>query len=129
MDSIVAILTEDYRRFPKDQTYAIYAENVYFEDPINRFHGVARYQHMIGWMAQWFDTPRIELDTIERQGNLIKTCWTLRWKAPLPWKPPIAISGWSELQLNAENLVVSHIDYWNCSRFDVVKQHFGRQSI
>lgn len=126
MDRIVAILTEDYRRFPKDQTYGIYAENVYFEDPLNRFYGVARYRQMIGWMAQWFDTPRIELDSIERQENMIKTRWTLRWKAPLPWKPPIAISGWSELQLDAQNFIVSHIDYWNCSRLDVLKQHFGR---
>ncbi|MCY7277109.1 MAG: DUF2358 domain-containing protein, partial [Phormidesmis sp. CAN_BIN44] len=57
-------------------------------------------------------------------GDLIRTDWTLSWNTPLPWKPRISISGWSELTINAENLIVSHIDYWSCSRLDVLKQHF-----
>jgi len=48
----------------------------------------------------------------------------LSWNSPLPWKPYISVSGWSELRLNADGLIVSHIDYWYCSRLDVIKQHF-----
>jgi hypothetical protein len=48
----------------------------------------------------------------------------MSWNSPLPWKPRISVSGWSELRLNAEGLIVSHIDYWHCSRLDVIKQHF-----
>ncbi|NET53671.1 MAG: DUF2358 domain-containing protein, partial [Merismopedia sp. SIO2A8] len=44
--------------------------------------------------------------------------------SPLPWKPRIAIPGWSELKLNAEGLIACHIDHWNISRLDVIKQHF-----
>ncbi|MEM6403902.1 MAG: DUF2358 domain-containing protein, partial [Cyanobacteria bacterium P01_D01_bin.116] len=31
---IVEILKEDYQRFPENQTYSIYAEDVYFKDPM-----------------------------------------------------------------------------------------------
>jgi hypothetical protein len=48
----------------------------------------------------------------------------MSWNSPLPWKPHISVSGWSELRLNAQGLIVSHIDYWYCSRLDVIKQHF-----
>jgi len=34
---IIAILQQDYQRFPLDQTYDIYADNVYFQDPLNQF--------------------------------------------------------------------------------------------
>ncbi|NET50611.1 MAG: hypothetical protein F6K09_18345, partial [Merismopedia sp. SIO2A8] len=44
------------------------------------------------------------------------------------WNPRIRISGWSELTLNAEGLISAHIDYWHCSRFDVLKQHFIQAS-
>ncbi|MBE9033207.1 hypothetical protein IQ266_26070 [filamentous cyanobacterium LEGE 11480] len=41
----------------------------------------------------------------------------------LPWPPRIRISGWSELQLDAAGLICAHIDYWHCSKLDVLKQH------
>jgi hypothetical protein len=34
----------------------------------------------------------------------------------------MSIPGWSELRLNSQGLIVSHIDYWSCSRWDVLKQ-------
>jgi hypothetical protein len=34
---IVEILKDDYSRFPKNQTYSLYAEDVYFKDPMNQF--------------------------------------------------------------------------------------------
>lgn len=32
--SIIEILKEDYQRFPADRAYSIYAEDVYFQDPL-----------------------------------------------------------------------------------------------
>lgn len=120
---IVQTLREDYRKFPKDQSYDLYAENVFFQDPMNRFRGVKRYQQMIGFIDTWFIDPKMDLHHIQRLEELIKMEWTLSWKTPLPWKPRIAIDGWSELQLNSEDLIVSHVDHWHCSRLDVLKQH------
>lgn len=121
---IIEILKADYQRFPENQTYSIYAEDVYFQDPLNKFRGVKRYQQMIQFIQTWFIHPRMDLHDIQRVGDTIKTEWTLSWNTPVPWKPRIAISGWSELGLNSDNLIISHIDYWHCSRLDVIKQHF-----
>lgn len=120
---IIQILKADYQKFPVDQTYSIYAEDVYFQDPLNRFHGVKRYKKMIAFINNWFISPQMDLHSIERLGDTIQTQWTLSWNTPLPWKPRIAIPGWSELSLNSAGLIISHIDYWNCSRFNVLKQH------
>ncbi|MCM0593763.1 MAG: DUF2358 domain-containing protein [Gloeotrichia echinulata IR180] len=121
---IVQILKDDYQRFPINQTYSIYAAEVYFQDPLNKFRGVERYKKMINFIQTWFLNPKMDLHDIQTEGDTIKTEWTLSWNTPLPWKPRISISGWSELRLNAENLIVSHIDYWYCSQLDVLKQHF-----
>ena len=121
---ILEILSTDYRNFPKNQTYRIYAEDVYFRDPLTEFRGCDRYQRMIHFIDTWFLNPQLDLHQIQRNGNQIQTQWTLSWTTPLPWKPRISISGWTELQLNDQSLIISHVDYWHCSRWDVLKQHF-----
>jgi len=123
---IIQILKQDYQRFPADQTYSIYAEDVFFKDPLNQFRGINRYQLMIGFINNWFGQPQLDLHDIRQSGDKIETRWTLSWTSPLLWKPRIAINGWSELQLNSDGLISSHIDYWNCSRLDVLKQHLFR---
>jgi hypothetical protein len=120
---IIQILKEDYQRFPVDQTYSIYAKDVFFKDPLNQFRGIERYHQMIGFINNWFIEPKLALHNICLSGDTIETRWTLSWTTPVPWKPRIAISGWSELKLNADGLISSHIDYWDCSPLDVLKQH------
>ncbi|KAB8330512.1 DUF2358 domain-containing protein [Scytonema tolypothrichoides VB-61278] len=120
---IVEILKQDYQRFPDNQTYSIYAQDVYFQDPLNKFHGVEKYKLMIKFIETWFLNTKMDLHDIRTEGDTIKTEWTLTWNTPLPWKPRISIPGWSELRLNPQRLIVSHIDYWHCSRLDVLKQH------
>ena len=123
--NLVDILKEDYRRFPLDQTYRIYAEDVFFKDPITEFRGIARYQKMIGLMKTWFKSPKMDLHDIQQVDHQINTRWTLSWTTPLPWQPRIAINGRSELELNEAGLITAHLDYWDCSRMDVLKQHFS----
>lgn len=122
---IIEILKQDYQRFPENQTYSIYAENVYFQDPLTKFRGVKRYQQMIKFIQTWFINPQMDVHDIQNLGETIKTEWTLSWNTPIPGKPRISISGWSELGLNSDGLIISHIDYWHCSRLDVIKQHFS----
>ncbi|MBD1860985.1 MULTISPECIES: DUF2358 domain-containing protein [Trichocoleus] len=121
---IVQVLREDYERFPVNQTYSIYAEKVFFQDPLNRFQGVERYKQMIAFLERWFADLKMDLHDIQQNGNSIRTEWTLKWRSPLPWQPRIAITGWSELQLDATGLIGSHVDHWHCSRWDVLRQHF-----
>ncbi|MFP4099322.1 DUF2358 domain-containing protein [Coleofasciculus sp.] len=121
---IIEILKQDYQSFPVDQTYSIYANDVFFKDPLNEFRGLDRYKQMIGFIQTWFINPQLDLHDISQSGNTIKTRWTLSWTTPLPWKPRISIPGWSELRLNADGLISSHIDYWDIPRLDVLKQLF-----
>ncbi|MEO0457907.1 MAG: DUF2358 domain-containing protein [Cyanobacteria bacterium P01_A01_bin.114] len=120
---IASQIKADYQTFPQDQSFHLYAEDVYFKDPLNEFRGVARYRKMIGFIETWFIEPDLELHNITQpQPNIVKTEWTLHFTAPVPWRPRIAIAGWSELTMSPTGLIISHIDYWNCSRWDVVKQ-------
>ncbi|MEQ8971712.1 MAG: DUF2358 domain-containing protein [Coleofasciculus sp. C1-SOL-03] len=121
---IIEILKQDYQRFPVDQTYSLYANDVFFKDPLNEFRGLNRYKQMIGFIHTWFINPQLDLHDISQSGDTIKTRWTLSWTTPLPWKPRISIPGWSELRLNADGLISSHIDYWDIPRLDVLKQLF-----
>lgn len=124
---ILEILQADYRKFPKNQTYWIYAADVYFKDPVSEFRGCDRYQQNIRFIETWFRDPQLDLHKIQRDADRIRTDWTLSWTTPLPWQPRITIDGWSELLVNDEEKIISHIDYWHCSRWDVLKQHFRRR--
>lgn len=121
---LVAILKSDYLRFPANQTYDIYAENVYFKDPLNEFQGVQRYQKMIGFLSSFFSNIEMEVHDISRSGAIVKTEWTLRMTPPLPWKPRLSIPGRSELTIDHDNLITSHIDYWHISPWNVLRQNF-----
>ncbi|MBG0743135.1 DUF2358 domain-containing protein [Cylindrospermopsis raciborskii LB2897] len=123
MTNIIETLKTDYERFPLDQTYSIYALDVYFQDPVFKFRGLELYKWMIKFIHIFFTNLQMDLHHIEQDQNMIKTEWTLSWNASLPWKPRISISGWTQLGLNNQGLISSHIDYWHCSRLDVLKQH------
>ncbi len=123
MESIVERIQSDYRTFPENQSFDLYAEDVYFKDPLNEFQGCDRYRQMIGFIQTWFGNPQLDLHDIQVRDRQIRTEWTLSWTTPLPWKPRISIPGWSELEVNESGLIASHIDYWHCSRLDVLKQH------
>lgn len=121
--NIVEILQEDYQRFPVDQHYELYADKVYFKDPLNEFRGINKYKAMIRFMGTFFQNIKMDLHEIYREQNIIHLKWTLNWTTPLPWQPRIAIPGRTELTLDENQKIISHVDYWNCSRWDVVKQH------
>jgi hypothetical protein len=124
MTNILDIIRADYAKFPEAQTYSIYSEDVYFKDPVYNFRGIKQYQKMIGFITFWFKNLKLELHDLARHENLIKAEWTMSWDAPLPWKPRISVTGWSDLTLDTTGeLIISHIDYWRCSKLDVIKQH------
>lgn len=121
---ITEIIKDDYQNFPQ-QTYSIYAEDVYFEDPLNKFTGVKRYQKMIEFLGSFFQDIDLDLHNISRQGQIITTEWTLNMTSPLPWKPRLSIPGWTELKLNEEELIISHCDRWKIAPWKVLLQNFS----
>jgi hypothetical protein len=120
---LLSALRQDYDRFPADQTYRLYREDVWFKDPMTEFRGVNKYRDMIGLIDRFFKQPKLNLHDITQTGNQIRTDWTLSWTTPLPWQPRITISGWSELRLDEAGLICEHFDYWHCTRWNVLQQH------
>ena len=125
---VIEVLEMDYARFPENQTYDIYARDVYFKDPMNEFRGLERYKRMIRFIQTWFRCVEMEVHSLEQEGDRIQVDWTLSWNTPLPWQPRIQIPGRSELELNAEQKIIRHVDFWDISRWDVVKQHFSQSA-
>jgi hypothetical protein len=124
---LIELLKADYARFPKDQTYSLYAEDVRFKDPMNEFTGINRYRQMIDFLSRFFSDIQMDLHEIQQvDSTLITMQWTLNMTAPLPWSPRLSIPGRSELSLNSAGLIDSHVDYWARSRLDVLNQVFGR---
>lgn len=121
---LIQIIQEDYARFPQNQTYDIYADDVYFKDPLNEFRGIRKYRLMIGFLGTFFNKIVMDVQSVEREGELIKTEWILHMTPPLPWQPRLSIPGRSELKVNQDNLIISHIDYWYISRWSVLRQNF-----
>jgi hypothetical protein len=121
---ILETIKQDYARFPAAQTYSIYAPNVHFRDPVYDFHGIDRYKDMIKFITTWFRNLKLELHSIEQKADTITTTWTMSWQAPLPWQPVITVSGWTELKLDQNQQICAHYDYWHCTKWDVIKQHF-----
>ncbi len=123
---LVEQLKQDYARFPADQTYSLYAEDVHFKDPMNEFDGVVKYRKMIDFLDGFFRDIQMDLHSIQqRDPALITLQWTLNMTAPLPWSPRLSIPGHTALGVNEAGLICSHVDYWERSRFAVFKQVFG----
>lgn len=121
--NLIEIIKQDYQRFPEDQTYEIYADNVHFKDPVYDFYGLKKYKEMIAFIRKWFSNLKLDLHDINQEENQINIRWTMSWNSPLPWKPFISVTGKTELKLK-DNLIIGHYDYWDCSLFDMIKQHF-----
>ncbi len=121
---LVNILRQDYERFPDNQTYEIYTDDVYFKDPLNEFNGIKKYKAMIGFLGTFFGNVEMDVHDVRQEGDLIKSEWTLNMTSPLPWKPRLSIPGWSELKISEANLIASHVDFWHISRWEVLRQNF-----
>ncbi len=122
--NLIEILKEDYQRFPDNQTFEIYAEDVYFKDPLNEFRGVKKYREMIGFLSNFFSNIEMEVHNVTQEDTKIKTEWTLNMTPPLPWKPRLSIPGRREKEVSEDNLIASHIDYWHISPWNVLSQNF-----
>ena len=128
-EQIIEQLKQDYARFPEDQTYSLYAKDVKFKDPMNKFKGVGLFQKMISFIGWFFGDVQMDLHSIEESApSLIELRWTLNMNPPVPWSARLHIPGRTELWLSPQGLIESHVDYWSCSRLDMLKQVFDYRS-
>ncbi len=117
--------------FEKDISYDIYSSDIVFQDPVNKFKGKLNYR-IIFWTLRfharlffreiYFDLHEIEQTATE---TLIAK-WTVRGTLRVPWRAPIFFQGYSTYQFNEKGLIEEHIDTWDRTPSEVLKQFFRR---
>ena len=127
---VVEILQKDLPTlFEKDISYEIYTQDIYFQDPVNKFKGKLNYR-IIFWTlrfhAQLFFTEiYFDLhDVNQTNRDTIVANWTVRGVLRLPWKPRLFFNGYSHYKLNHNNLIYEHIDTWDRSPNEIYQQFF-----
>ncbi len=127
-DRAIAILKQDLPTlFQTDISYDIYSSDIHFKDPVNQFNGKFNYR-IIFWTLRfhgklfftelWFDVHAVE-PTSDRT---IRADWTVRGTLRLPWKPQLLFNGYSIYTLNEAGLITDHIDTWDRSPGEILKQ-------
>lgn len=119
--------------FEKDISYDIYTQNIYFKDPVNTFKGKFNYR-IIFWTLRfhaklffseiYFDVHQIDRPTTDT----IRVDWTVRGTLRLPWKSNLFFNGYSIYKLDPTGLIYEHIDTWDRSPSEILKQFLPEQS-
>ncbi|XP_066389616.1 uncharacterized protein [Miscanthus floridulus] len=131
VDDVLTVLQDDYRRayfLTGDFTPGIYTEDCLFEDPTIKFRGLSRYSQNLGLLVPFFDSPSLELESIEKgfmvEMKFVKATWKLRTYLRLPWRPLIAIRGNTTYDLNEDFKVIRHSESWDVSALEAIAQIF-----
>lgn len=113
--------------FQKDISYDIYTQDIYFQDPVNRFKWKFNYR-IIFWTLRFharlffteifFDVH--DLKQIEQ--DIIKVYWTVRGTLRLPWKPHLFFNGDSTYKLTKAGLIYNHLDCWDRKPSEILQQ-------
>ena len=113
--------------FEKDIFYEIYTQDIYFQDPVNKFKGKFNY-HIIFWTLRFharlfFTQIYFDLhDVSQTAQDTILANWTVRGVLRVPWKARIFFNGYSTYTLNKDGLIYNHIDTWDRKPSEILKQ-------
>ncbi|MGE5655482.1 MAG: DUF2358 domain-containing protein [Actinomycetota bacterium] len=113
--------------FEKDISYAIYTQDIYFQDPVNKFKGKLNYR-IIFWTLRFharlfFTEIYFDLHEVGQiDSSTILAKWTVRGVLRVPWKARIFFNGYSTYKLNQEGLIYEHIDTWDRTPGEILKQ-------
>lgn len=117
--------------FERDISYDIYTQNIYFQDPVNKFKYKFNYR-IIFWTLRfhaklffteiYFDVH----DVHQKDEQAILATWTVRGILRLPWKPKVFFNGNSNYKLNEDGLIYEHIDTWDRAPKEILKQFFHK---
>lgn len=133
IDSVIATLKTDLPHlFEQDISYDIYTADIDFRDPVNHFKGKFNYR-IVFWTLRFharlfFTAIFFDLHSVtQTDADTILATWTVRGTLRLPWKARIYFNGYSTYKLNQDGKIYEHIDTWDRSPVEILKQ-FGWQS-
>lgn len=116
--------------FEQDISYDIYTNDIYFQDPVNKFKGKINYR-IIFWTLRFharlfFTQIYFDLHDVRMaEGESILANWTVRGVLRVPWKAGVFFNGYSTYKLNKDGLIYEHIDTWDRKPTEILKQFLG----
>lgn len=113
--------------FDRDISYAIYSPDIFFQDPVNTFKGKINYR-IIFWTLRFhgrlfFTELNFDLHDIALiSDDVILANWTVRGTLRV-LRARLLFNGYSTYRLR-QGLICEHIDTWDRSPGEIVKQIF-----
>jgi Uncharacterized conserved protein (DUF2358) len=113
--------------FEQDISYDIYTDNIYFQDPVNKFKGKINYR-IIFWTLRFhaklfFTEIYFDLHDVEQTADdTITANWTVRGSLRVPWKAKIFFNGYSSYKFNKNGFIYEHIDTWDRKPGEILRQ-------
>lgn len=130
IDRIIETLEQDLPTlFERDISYDIYAPTIFFKDPVNTFKGKFNYR-IIFWTLRFhgklfFTELFFDLHKVYPvDPATILAEWTVRGTLRVPWKARVFFNGTSTYRLNDQQLIDNHLDVWDRSPNEILKQFF-----
>ncbi|CAN8269676.1 unnamed protein product [Cochlearia groenlandica] len=131
VDDLMEILRYDYANayfVTGIFTSEIYSVDCIFEDPTISFQGTELYKRNLRLLVPFLEDASIELQNIDKnessQRKYIQATWKLRTYLKLPWRPLILIHGSTDYELDRDLKIVRHVEKWNVSAVEAIKQIF-----
>ena len=132
VEEVIETLQKDLPTlFEKDISYNIYTQDIYFQDPVNRFKGKFNYR-IIFWTLRFhgrlfFTELFFDLHDVKQTAeDIITANWTVRGILRLPWKARMLFNGDSTYKLTKEGLIYNHLDTWDRKPSEILKQFFRK---
>ncbi|GAB4349341.1 MAG: nuclear transport factor 2 family protein [Gammaproteobacteria bacterium] len=88
----------------------VYAADARFRDPFNDVRGVAAIQRVFRHLFEQCDDPRFEVREIVEQAELAYMHWVFRFRRGTRAHQ---VDGVSRVQFGSDEMVVSHLDFWD----------------
>ena len=85
-------------------------ENIYFEDPFNKVYGIENFKRIFSNTLKNLDDVEFKVINIISKNNIYIIKWEMIYFA---FNKNNSIFGLSEVTINTNEKIVSHIDYWD----------------
>ncbi len=98
----------------------VFSSDVYFKDPFNDVRGLPQLQHIFQHMFANLHEPQFRIIDLAGSDNSGFLEWQLTFKLKANGDKQF-IQGVSKIEINSQDQVCSHIDYWDTGEYVYLK--------
>ncbi|WP_414528753.1 DUF2358 domain-containing protein [Nodularia chucula] len=135
IEQVIKTLQQDLPTlFEQDISYDIYTQDIYFQDPVNKFKWKFNYR-IIFWTLRFharlfFQEIYFDLHEVSQPAqDTVLAKWTVRGVLRVPWKARLFFNGYSTYKLNQDSLIYEHIDTWDRPPGEILKQFWQKPGV